>query len=189
MYYSRRCYILNKYFKVEYLFFIICISFLLYQSIDLFILFMSGKTVTNISVGNIRNTSLPAITVCPGQLDFSRMSLSNENVTILYKEYLKMIENANRSRISDIEKDIIDIYFKAVLIYFYYKEDNIEIQDILKNIPPYINKMNESTLTSLFIESSAYGKIDQDLIKYEDEYNSNYIMKSQTNGKSLDFER
>ena len=94
---------INKYFKVNYLFFIICVSFLFYQSIDLLTEFMSGKTVINISVENIRNTTLPAITLFAGNLDLDRLSLTNKNISILNEEYFKLIENANRSRISDIK--------------------------------------------------------------------------------------
>ena len=168
----------KKFFNVNYLFFIICVSLLFYQSFYLLTEFMSGKTVINISVEKISNTSLPTVTLCPYYFDFSRLSLLNENVSILYKHYLKMIENANRSRISDIQDYLYDIYFKAVNIYFNSKGNKIKIKELLYNIPGLFNKMNETIFSSIIYESSAYGQIDKDLIKYEYAYYTNYIMKS-----------
>ena len=169
---------LNKFFKINYFFYIISVSFLLYQSIDLFIEFMSGKTVNNISVGNIRNTSLPAVTLCPCSLDFGKLSFSNKNVSILYKKYLKMIEKANRSR-SVLHGNLDDLYDKALEIYFNWNEQNINIKDhIINNLTPLINKMNETMLSSIFYRSSAYGPIDKDLNQFEAERDLNYIMKS-----------
>ena len=110
----RRSINLNKIFKFNYLIYLICFALLIYQSIDLIIEFMSGKTVINISVENNRNTSLPGLTICPYSLDFSRLSLLNENVSKLYDKYLKLIENANRSRISEIQKYLDQLYNKAI---------------------------------------------------------------------------
>ena len=175
---SRRRTYLNKFIKIDYLFFIICLSFFVYQSIDLFIELMSGKTVINISVGIIRNTTLPAITFCPGALDFSRMSLSNENVSKLFKQYLEMIENANRSRINDIQNNLDELYVKALKIYFSSNGQKIQIKDILNNLTPFFDKMNETILSTIFFQSSAYGQIDKDLIKHRREYYTYYLMKS-----------
>ena len=82
MYNLRRSNI-NELFKMKYFLFIICVTLLLYQSIDLFNEFMSGKTMTTIAYGIIRNTTLPAITLCLNSLDFSKLAMSNENVMFL----------------------------------------------------------------------------------------------------------
>ena len=169
MYYLRQRNNLLKFIKVNYLFFIICLSFLLYQSIDLFILFMSGKTVINISVGIIRNTSLPAITLGIAGLDFSRVSLSNENVSIVYKEYLynlALLENANKSRIDDLQKYLTKLYLTAANIYYQSKEQNIQTEHILNSLIPSDNAINGTRLNCIFFSASAYGDIDKDLYKY-----------------------
>ena len=102
MYTLRRNKHFSELFEMKYFLFIICVSLLLYQSIDLLTEFMSGKTVTTISYGIIRNTTLPAITICPNYLDFRKMAMSNKNVSLLYEKYLKKIENANRNDINNI---------------------------------------------------------------------------------------
>ena len=109
---------------------------------------MSGKTVINISVGIIRNTSSPAITLGHYGLDFSKLSLSNENVSILYKEYLALIENANRSRINDITKKLTQLYLIALTIYFPSNKQDIPTKDILNNLIPSNNGINGTFLNS-----------------------------------------
>ena len=169
---------IKKYFKVNYLFFILSVIVLLKQSIDLFLEYMSGKTVINISIENIRNSSLPSITLCPSSLDFSKLSLLNENISKLYEKYLKMIEN-EKIKGKSVERDeSIDLTFKSIEIYLNSRRNNIEMKDILDNLASLINRMNESILSSVFFQSSAYGDIDKDLNKYDDEYYTNHIMKS-----------
>ena len=148
---------------------------LLYQSIDLFIEFMSGRTVINISVEHIRNTSLPGVTLCPNLVYFHRLSLLNENVSILFKQYLELIENENRNGINDNQKNLNELYNRAQNIYDNSKQLNINIKHILKNLSPFISKMNESILSSYFAQSSAYGEIDKDLIEYEHNYINYYV--------------
>ena len=171
----RRKNYLKKFIKINYLFFIICLSFLLYQLIDLYIEFMSGETVINISVGIIRNTSLPAITLCLDNLDFSKLSLLNDNVSTLYKEYLALIENADRHRINYIGNYLFQLYIQALIIYFDSNEQNILIKDILNNLTPLTNEIDGTFLSSTCYHSSAYGDIDKDLSKYDSE---TYTMKS-----------
>ena len=174
----RRSINLNNFYKVNYLIYSICFALLMYQSIDLIIEFMSGKTVINISVENNRNTSLPGVTICPYSLDFSRLSLSNKNVSKLYDKYLKLIENANRSRISDIKKYLDELYNKALDIYFNSNENNIKIKEILNNLTPFMNNIDEKMFSSVFYLASAYGEIDEDLIHHEGYYFKNYFMRS-----------
>ena len=87
------------------MFFIICFTFLLYQSIDLFNEFMSGKTVTTINYGIIHNTTLPAITICPHYLDYRKLAMSNENVSKLYEKYFKILPNISREDIKVMENN------------------------------------------------------------------------------------
>ena len=136
---------------------------------------MSGKTVINISVGIIRNTSLPAVNLFHYGLDFSKLSLLNENVSILYKEYLALIENANKTRINDITKNLNALYFKGLKTYFHSNEKNIGTKDMLNNLIPLTNKINETFLKSSIHYASAYGEIDKDLFKYN---RGTYLMKS-----------
>ena len=144
--------------------FIICFSLLLYQSIDLLNEFMSGKTVTNINYAIIRNTTLPGITLCPSNLDYRKLSLLNENVSILYKRYLREIENSSRSRIGDMTRYFFDSYLDALTIFFDSKSPNININDrILENLTPFINQMNETVLNVEFRYSTAHGDFDNDL--------------------------
>ena len=71
MYNLRREYNFNYgLFRMKYFLFIICVTLLLYQSIDLLNEFMSGKTVTAIAYGIIRNTTLPEIAICVNSLNF-----------------------------------------------------------------------------------------------------------------------
>ena len=126
---------------------------------------MSGETVINISVGIIRNTSLPAITLCHYGLDFRKLSLLNENVSKLYKQYLAVIENANGNKIQDENFDLSNLYIKALEIYFPSNEQIIQTKDILNNLIPW-NKNNGTFLYSYFHSASAYGDIDKDLFKY-----------------------
>ena len=115
---------------MKYFLFIICFSLLLYQSIDLLNEFMSGKTVTNINYGIIRNTTLPGITLCPSNLDYRKLSLLNENVSILYKRYLREIENSSRSRIGDMTRYFFDSYLDALTIFFDSKSPNINVLNV-----------------------------------------------------------
>ena len=177
MYNLRRNNYFDELFKMKYYLYIICVSLLLYQSIDLFNEFMSGTTVTTISYGIIRNTTLPAITICPHNLDFRKMSMLNENVLKLYDKYLKIIENANRSYISDVGGNLFDIYLDALEIFFDSKIPNININnDILENLTPYKNHMNETIFNMVNIQySTAHGEIDNDLIRIN---NDSYRMIS-----------
>ena len=176
MYNSRKNYNFYKYFKANFVIFTICVSILMYQSINLMIELSSGKTVINISVEIIRNTTLPAITFCPYNLDFYKLSLLNENISEMYKEYLEMIENSNTRTIS--ENNLNKPYNEAVELYFNSKEENIEMEEILNIITPSINNWNETILSSIFNQASAFGDIEKDLNKYEGEFYTNYIMKS-----------
>ena len=155
-----------------------CISFLLYQSVGLFIEFMSGKTVINISVEEIRNTSLPGITICPNFLDLRKLSLLNTNVSILYKQYLKMIKNVNKSRITDMQKYLYNYYLTVLNYYFDSIQQNINIKDILYTFTPFRNQMKEKMLEATFYYPYAYGKIDDDLIETEVELDKIYKMIS-----------
>ena len=67
---------------------------------------------------------------------------------------------------------------KAINIYFNSHKNYIEIKDIINNLTPLENKMNQSKLSSMFTESNAYGNIDKDLLKIQNGYVTNYIMKS-----------
>ena len=169
---------LYKFFKINYFIFIICVSFLIYQSVNLFIELISGKTVVNISVGYIRNGSLPAITLCPSSFDFSKLSLLNDNIFIMYKQYLKMVENLNERRRRDIQDNLKQILVEALKIYFNSTENNIKIDKILNFLTPHLDKINKTMLITIFYRSSAYGEIDNDLIKIEGQHDENYIMKS-----------
>ena len=161
---------------MKYFLFLICITLLLYQSTNLLNVFMSGKTVTYIHYGIIRNTTLPAITICKPDLDFKKLSMLNENVSILYQEYLRKIENASISDINVMDKYLFGIYMKALDILFHSKTTIININNyILENLTPFINQMNETILSSTFRFSTAHGNIDNDLIRIT--YNS-YQMKS-----------
>ena len=154
----------EKYFKTEYILFIICVAFLSYQSIDLFNEFMSGKTVTSISVGIISNTSLPAITLCPHRLDFSKLTLLDTNVSSLHKQYMEMIKKTNRSSISEVDSILYGFYWRALVIYFNVKSSTINIQDdIIENLMPLVNQNNQLVLRARIDDSSAYGEIEQDL--------------------------
>ena len=174
--YNLRRYNFNVLFKMKYFLFFICILFLLYQSIDLLNEFMSGKTVTNINYGIIRNTTLPAITLCPSNLDFRKMSMLNKNVSILYDKYLKEIENLNKTKIEEIDRYLFETYVDALKIFFISKSSNININDyILENLEPFINQMNESELNVEFHYSTEHGDIDTDLIRIK---NNSYRMIS-----------
>ena len=159
-------------FKVNYLFFIICVSLLLYQSINLLMEFMSGKTVVNISVEVIRNTSLPTITLCRSGSDFSRLALLNNNVSKLYEQYLKQSENTNKSIYNEINLNKVHykLWTKALEIYFYSNENYFKIKDILETVEPSINNTKKTSFYAFFLQSSAYGKIDKDLIKNGQDY-------------------
>ena len=127
---------------------------------------MSGKTVTTINYGIIRNTTLPGITICPHYLDYRKLAKSNENVSILYKRYLKLIQNSSRK---DIE-DNFSIYLKALKIFFDLNSSNININNtILVNLTPYqIYQKNITTLDVKLYSVSAYGKIENDLIQMDE---------------------
>ena len=176
MFNLRRSINFNELFEMKYFLFIICITLLLYQSIDLLNEFMSGKTVTHISYGIIRNTTLPAITICPHYLDFQKMAMSNENVSILYAGYLKKIENASKSEINDFSRDLLNYYWKALEIFLNSKKANINIKDdILENLTPLNDQRNETIFDVEIRSSIAHGDIDYDLIRSKI---VNYKMKS-----------
>ena len=151
---------------------------------NLFIKFMSGKTLTNISFENIRNTTLPAVTICPTAVDFSKLSLLNDNIWILYKQYIKMIGNASRSKLSYIEWHLIELYEKALKIYFNSTEKHIKMMEILNTLTPLFDKNNESLISAIFYVSSAYGKIDRDLIYSK---NDDYFKLKSLPMESYDF--
>ena len=154
----------SELFKMKFLLFMICVSFLLCQSIGLLNEFMSGKTVTTISYGIIRNTTLPAITLCPNNLDFRKLAMSNENV-LLYEKFMKKIKNATRSDINDMGINLIDTYLDALEIFFNLKTPNININEkILENLPPFINQMNETLLNVKFRLSTVYGNSSNDIM-------------------------
>ena len=154
---------------MKYFLFIYCFSFLTYQSIYLFSEFVSGKTVINISFGLIRNTTLPSVTICPHFLDFRKLAMLNKNVSILYNQYLKMIENASRSNIDNKGVNSYLLYIKALKIFFNSNAPNINIKnDILENVTPLTK--NETMFSVLFHQAMAYGDIDQDLIRIGEYY-------------------
>ena len=166
---------ITELFKMKFFLFIICFTMLLYQSIDLLNEFMSGKTVTNINYGIIRNTTLPAITICHSDLDFKKVSMLNKNVSILYKIYLNKIENASINDINDMDLYLFGIYLKA-MEQFFHSESNIKINNyILENLTPFVNQIKEKILSVKFRFSTAHGDIDNDLIRID--YN-HYEMKS-----------
>ena len=160
----------NNLFQMKYFLFIICVTFLLYQSIDLLNEFMSGKTVTTIAYGIIRNTTLPAITLCLKSLDFSKLARSNQNVMFLYRNYLKELENSTTSKIREVDSYWLKTYWGALAMYFNSTSPNININKyILKNLIPFTNQMNETILKVEFHGSVAYGEIHNNLILI-DEY-------------------
>ena len=174
MYNLRRGTNFNELFKMKYFLFIICFTLLLYQSIDLLNEFMSGKTVTNINYEIIRNTTLPAITICPHYLDFRRMAMSNKNVSIIHENYLKEIRNA--SKIESRNDLINEYYMKALEMFFKLEGNKININDnLLENLTPFIDQKNETSLDVEIRSSIAHGDIDNDLIRSEI---TNYKMKS-----------
>ena len=133
---------------------------------------MSGKTVTNISYGIIRNTTLPAITMCPSSLDFRKLAKLNGNVSILYEQYLKMliVENGSRSGSDNLPRHLYDIYFKALEMYYNLKTPSININNyILENLTPFMNERNESLLSAWFESSYSQGEIDNDLERNNDD--------------------
>ena len=158
---------------------IISVSFLTYQSIDLYNEFMAGNTVTSISVGIIRNTTLPTISLCPGHLDFRKLAMLNDDVLELYKQFLKIIDKANRSSISDMTNKIYSLYEKALDIFFNLSSTNTKniniTNDILENLTPYVNEKNETVLSALFFQTLFYGEIDEDFFRSQYGY---YILKS-----------
>ena len=164
----------NELLKMKYIFFTICVTFLSYQSINLFNEFMSGKTVTSISVGIIENTTMPAISVCPGHLDFSKLAMLNSNVSELYQQYLKIIDKANRSSISDMASNMFWLYDEALNIFYNLSptnRKNININnDILENLTPYVNNMNQTILAALFYRTLFYGETGEEFFLSEDGY-------------------
>ena len=174
---------------MKYFLFIICVTFLLYQSIDLLNEFMSGKTVTTIAYGIIRNTTLPAITLCLKSLDFSKLAMSNQNVMILYRNYLREIENSTASKIREVDSYWLKTYWGALAMYFNSTSPNININKyILKNLIPFTNQMNETILKVEFHGSVAYGEINNDLIlidEYLNQYNDHSYRMISTPMESL----
>ena len=169
MYNLRRNNNFDRIFKFKYFLFISCFTFFLYQSINLLNEFMSGKTVTTITYGIIRNTTLPAITICPHYLDFRKLSMLNENVLILYQEYLRKIEKTNRSTINGMGSELVDIYGRALQIFLKSKTPNININDdIIENLKPFNNQINKPILSAYFHLSSVHGDIDNDLLPFSD---------------------
>ena len=153
--------------KTKYILFVICFTFLLYQSIDLLNEFMSGKTVTTITYGIIRNTTLPAITICPHDLDYRKLAMLNENVSILYVKYIKNISNLSRKDIEVMENNYLN-YYRALEIFFNSNKSNFNINnDILDNLTPFNNQTNNRTLYSQLQLSYPYGNIENDLSKID----------------------
>ena len=169
MYNLRGGHNLNESFKMKYFLFIVCFTLLLYQSIDLLNEFMSGKTVTNIRYGIIRNTTLPAITICPSNFDFRKMVKSNINVSILYEKYLKIIENSSLNDKDKLTRYLPAIYSKALEMFFNLKTPSINIKNyILENLTPFMNQRNESILSAWFQSSYYHGEN-----KYDFDHNNN----------------
>ena len=81
---------------------------------------MSGKTVTTITYGIIRNTTLPAITICPYYLDYRKLAMSNKNISILYEKYLEVLLNTSREDKKNMQNNF-DIYLEALEMYFDFK--------------------------------------------------------------------
>ena len=176
---------LNKVINIKYILFVICVTFLSYQTIDLFNVFMSGKTVTSISVGTIRNTTLPAISICLDALDFQKLSRLNYNASKLYEQYLRLIDNINRNNINlvnDVGLNMSVLYRRAWKIYFNSKI-NINIKnDLLENLIPFINEKLERIFLGYFFLSSVYGGTDEDLVRSD---NGRYIIVSPLPMESL----
>ena len=125
---------------------------------------MSGKTVINISVEVIRNTTLPAVTLCIEGVDFIKMVLSTKNSSIFNEHYLVKSENLNISTINAIEHFFLDIYYKTMNSYFDSNEKYLKMKDILKNLRPSVNRLNKTILNAAIHDLSVYGEIDKDLI-------------------------
>ena len=171
MYNLRRGNNFNVLFNIKYFLFIICVSFLLYQSIDLLNEFMSGKTVININYGIIRNTTLPAITICPHDLDFRKLAMLNENVSKLYKTYVNNMPNASKVDIGEKQSHFYKAFNEALKIFFNSQSPNINIKNnILENLTPFIDQMNKTIFTTEIARSIAHGNIDNDLLRFDEDY-------------------
>ena len=156
----------KRYFKLNNVFFIGCVSCLFYQSILLIKEFMSGKTVINISVEFITNDTLPAITICPGDINFQSLALINEDAARLYEEYLSLIEDGIQNKMNGIAGKIRDLYDDSK--HKYYVAINTSCMNIQKCFINYLtpskNLNNESLIDTKFLKSVVFGKIDQDLV-------------------------
>ena len=89
-----------QFVKLNNILFIICVTFISYQTFHLFNEFMTGNTVTTISIGTIRNTTLAAISICINGFNLKKLSMSNENISKFYEHYWASIPSLYPSTIN-----------------------------------------------------------------------------------------
>ena len=84
----------NFNFKINYCLFsyLICFCGFLYQFVDLYSGYMSGKTVVNIKVETIINQTLPGITVCYPSYFILETLKVNDNIA---QQFKKNYQDAN----------------------------------------------------------------------------------------------
>ena len=154
-----------KYFKTRNVLFVSCFSCLFVQTIRLFNEYMSGKTVTNISVGLISNDTLPAITFCPVELDFAKMSKIDQSVNELYDKYLGYIGRDGTIIPKYIEYEMQDLYLDALTIFGELIDNQVIniMDDLVNNLTPFNEKDRQDNITVIFKEAFASGPIENDL--------------------------
>lgn len=107
----------------------------IYQTIQLFNEYMSGKTVTAIKVGFMHNESLPAISICPEGLALNRLAKIDQRLAHLYQTYRHIITSNQSIPVTTKTelKDILGRFETLIIEHLKNSTNNFTMNELVNN--------------------------------------------------------